>query len=153
VFTFSGLAAGPQLADTGAGDRRGVAAGARVAVASGVFFDDASVARADKVVVLGAGVRDQLFGTSADPTGQVVRIANQPFRVVGVMARKGQPAMGQDQDDAVFVPYTAVQKRIQGVRHVSSIMVLVSDGNEPERHHGGGSRPSTASPSARVGGR
>jgi putative ABC transport system permease protein len=94
----------------------------------GVFFDDTSVARADKVVVLGSGVRDQLFGATADPTGQVVRISNQPFRVIGVMARKGQSAMGQDQDDAIFVPYTTVQKRIQGVQHIASIMVLVSEG-------------------------
>ena len=94
----------------------------------GAFFEASSVTRADKVAVLGAGVRDQLFGENADPVGQIVRIANQPFRVVGVMGRKGQSAMGQDQDDAVFVPYTTVQKRIQGVQHVSSISVLVAEG-------------------------
>jgi putative ABC transport system permease protein len=94
----------------------------------GAFFDATSVARADKVAVLGAAVRDQLFGQNADPVGLIVRIANQPFRVVGVMTRKGQSPMGQDQDDAAFVPYTTVQKRIQGVQHVSSISVLIVDG-------------------------
>jgi putative ABC transport system permease protein len=94
----------------------------------GVFFHDQAVARAERVAVLGAVVRDQLFGASADPSGQVVRLANQPFRVVGVMSRKGQSPMGQDQDDGIFVPYSTVQKRIQGVQHVSSISILVAEG-------------------------
>jgi len=94
----------------------------------GSFFDEQSVVRADKVAVLGAVTRDQLFGDNADPVGQIVRIANQPFRVIGVMGRKGQSPMGGDQDDAVFVPYTTVQKRIQGVHHVSNISVLVAEG-------------------------
>jgi putative ABC transport system permease protein len=94
----------------------------------GSFFDEQSVVRADKVAVLGAITRDQLFGENADPVGQIVRIANQPFRVIGVMGRKGQSPMGGDQDDAVFVPYTTVQKRIQGVQHVSNISVLVANG-------------------------
>ena len=98
------------------------------AVDLGSFFDESNVTRADKVVVLGAGTRDQLFGENADPVGQVVRIANQPFRVIGVMGRKGQSAMGQDQDDAVFTPYTTVQKRIQGVQHVQNISVMVAEG-------------------------
>ena len=74
----------------------------------GVFFDENSVMRADKVAVLGALVRDQLFGDNANPVGQIVRIANQPFRVIGVMGRKGQSPMGQDQDDTVFIPYTTM---------------------------------------------
>jgi putative ABC transport system permease protein len=94
----------------------------------GSFFDENSVIRAEKVAVLGAGTRDQLFGENADPVGQILRIANQPFRVIGVMGRKGQSPMGQDQDDAVFVPFTTVQKRIQGVQHVSNISILVADG-------------------------
>ncbi len=94
----------------------------------GSFLDESNVARADKVAVLGAVTRNQLFGDNADPVGQIVRIANQPFRIIGVMGRKGQSPMGQDQDDAIFVPYTTVQKRIQGVQHVSSLSVLVADG-------------------------
>jgi putative ABC transport system permease protein len=94
----------------------------------GTFFDEANVSRADKVVVLGAGTRDEIFGEGADPVGQVVRIANQPFRVIGVMGRKGQNPMGQDQDDTAFTPYTTVQKRIQGVQHVQNINVLVAEG-------------------------
>jgi putative ABC transport system permease protein len=72
--------------------------------------------------------RDQLFGAGADPTGATVRINNQPFRVVGVLTGKGQAAFGQDQDDTAFVPFTTVQKRLQGVTHVSTIVVSAADG-------------------------
>ena len=65
--------------------------------------------------MLGSVARDQLFGAGADPTGATIRIKNQPFRVVGVLASKGQSAMpGQDQDDTVIVPYTTVQKKLHG---------------------------------------
>jgi putative ABC transport system permease protein len=95
----------------------------------GAFFTDQDVARAAKVVVLGSVARDQLFGTGADPTGETVRIKNQPFKVIGVLTSKGQSAMpGQDQDDTVVVPYTTVQKKLQGVQHISSITISAVDG-------------------------
>ncbi len=95
----------------------------------GAYFTREDVTRAAKVVVLGSVARDQLFGPGADPVGATVRIENQPFRVVGVMTSKGQSAMpGQDQDDTVLVPYTAVQKKLQGVQHVSSITISAEDG-------------------------
>ena len=78
------------------------------------YFTEQDVVRAARVVVLGAVVRDQLFGAGTDPTGATLRIRNQPFRVLGVLSRKGQAAMGQDQDDTVIVPYTTVQKRLLG---------------------------------------
>jgi putative ABC transport system permease protein len=59
-------------------------------------------------------VVEKLYGPSADPVGQTVRIKNFPFQVVGVAARKGQSAMGQDQDDVAFMPYTTFQAKIQG---------------------------------------
>jgi putative ABC transport system permease protein len=94
----------------------------------GAFFSAQDVARAARVAVLGAIVRDQLFGPNADPTGAIVRIRNQPFRIVGVLTRKGQAAMGQDQDDAVIVPYTTVQKRLLGVTHVQNVTVSAEPG-------------------------
>src|SRR5260370_11801300 len=65
----------------------------------GAFFTPQDVATASKVAVLGSVVRDQLFAADTNPIGQVIRITKQPFPVVGVMAGKGQPGMGQDQDD------------------------------------------------------
>jgi putative ABC transport system permease protein len=95
----------------------------------GSFFTDGDVERAAKIAVLGSAARDQLFGAGADPTGATIRLKNQPFTVVGVLASKGQSSMpGQDQDDTVVIPYTTMQKRVLGVQHVSSITISAEDG-------------------------
>jgi putative ABC transport system permease protein len=94
----------------------------------GSFFTEDDVTAARKVAVLGSVVRDQLFGIGADPTGETVRIKNQPFQVIGVLTSKGQAAMGQDQDDTVLVPYTTVQKKLMGVQHVTAITVSAENG-------------------------
>jgi len=86
-----------------------------------------------KVVVLGQTVVEKLFGNSADPVGHTVRIKKIPFLVVGMLARKGQSAMGQDFDDAVYMPYTTFQSKIQGGLQkfiAGSIMVSTATGDE-----------------------
>jgi len=93
----------------------------------GSFFTALDVASAAKVAVLGSVTRDQLFGPGADPVGAMIRIQNQPFRVVGVLTQKGQAAMGPDQDDTVVVPYTTVQKRLLGVQHINNIAISAAD--------------------------
>lgn len=82
-------------------------------VASGSLFSVSDVEGGSKVVVLGQTVVDKLFG-GADPLGQLVRIKNIPFTVVGVLEKKGQSPMGQDYDDAVFVPHSTFLAKIQG---------------------------------------
>ena len=67
-----------------------------------------------KVVVLGQTAAAKLYGPNADPVGQTVRIANIPFEIVGVAARKGQSSSGQDYDDVAFIPVTTFQTKIQG---------------------------------------
>jgi putative ABC transport system permease protein len=94
----------------------------------GSFFNANEVAAAAKVAVLGSVTRDMLFGVGADPVGSIIRINNQPFRVIGVLTQKGQAAMGPDQDDTVIVPYTTVQRKLQGVRHISGITIQAADG-------------------------
>jgi len=89
----------------------------------GAFFTPQDVSSAAKVAVLGTVVADTLFGPDADPTGQIIRIRNQPFKVIGVMTSKGQGAFGQDQDDVIFTPYTTVQKKLQGIQHINNITV------------------------------
>jgi putative ABC transport system permease protein len=89
----------------------------------GGFFTVQDVNGAAKVAVLGKVVRDNLFGEDVDPTGQTIRVRNQPFKVVGVMASKGQGTGGEDQDDAVYVPYTTVQKKLLGITHINNITV------------------------------
>ncbi|MBL8139403.1 MAG: ABC transporter permease [Acidobacteria bacterium] len=94
----------------------------------GVFLSPSDVSRAASVAVLGAVVRDQLFGAGTDPTGAAVRIRNSPFRVIGVLSRKGQAAMGQDQDDVVIVPYTTAQRRLLGITHVQNLWISAESG-------------------------
>jgi putative ABC transport system permease protein len=89
----------------------------------GSFFTSQDVRGAAKVAVLGSVVSDTLFGPDVDPTGQIIRIRNQPFKVVGVMSSKGQSSMGQDQDDTIFVPYTTVQKKLLGIQHINNVTV------------------------------
>jgi putative ABC transport system permease protein len=80
---------------------------------SGSFFTDADVRTAARVLVIGQTIAGNLF-PGVDPIGQTLRVKELPFRVVGVMARKGQDPQGRDQDDTAFAPYTAVQKKILG---------------------------------------
>ena len=82
-------------------------------VASGSFFSDSDVRTAARVIVIGQTLADNLF-PGADPIGQDLRVQNLPFRIVGVMNRKGQDPQGRDQDDVAFAPYTTVQKKILG---------------------------------------
>ena len=84
------------------------------AVAQGSPISESDVDGGTKVAVLGQTVVDKLFGPSANPVGQVIRVKNVPFNVVGVLAKKGQSPMGQDYDDAIFLPVSTFQQKIQG---------------------------------------
>jgi putative ABC transport system permease protein len=85
----------------------------RWALASGAFFDDDQTEHAARVVVIGETVRRELFA-GVDPIGEVVRIQDLGFEVIGVLAPKGQSPTGQDQDDTVMMPWTTAMKRIVG---------------------------------------
>jgi len=83
-------------------------------VTSGVCFTASDIDAATKVVLLGRTVADRLYGPGADPIGQTVRIKGMPFQVIGLMDRKGQSPMGQDYDDAVFIPVSTYRSKVQG---------------------------------------
>jgi putative ABC transport system permease protein len=89
---------------------------------SGGAFSASDMTGAAKVAVVGSTVSENLFG-SQDPVGQIIRIQNVPFKVVGLLAPKGQSAMGHDQDDTVVIPLSTLQKRIMGVTNIQTIMV------------------------------
>jgi len=95
----------------------------------GAFFTQQDVNSTAKVAVLGTVVSNTLFGEDVDPVGQIIRIRNQPFKVIGVMSSKGTGAMGNDQDDVIFAPYTTVQKKLQGITHIQNITVSATDAN------------------------
>ena len=83
-------------------------------VALGSPMSDSDVESGTKVVFLGKTVVENLFGASADPVGQLVRIRNIPFEVKGVLSPKGQSSWGQDYDDVAFIPLKTFQTKIQG---------------------------------------
>ncbi|HEX3346403.1 MAG TPA: ABC transporter permease [Polyangiaceae bacterium] len=83
-------------------------------IALGSPFTQADVDAGSKVIVLGQTVVDKVYGPSANPVGQMVRVGSTPFTVVGVTAKKGQSATGQDYDDAAFIPFTTFAHKVQG---------------------------------------
>ncbi len=83
-------------------------------IEQGAPFTHADVDAGTKVIVLGATVVSKLYGPTANPVGQTVRVGNTPFTVVGVASKKGQSATGQDFDDAAFIPSSTFARRIQG---------------------------------------
>lgn len=94
-------------------------------IQSGSFFIDSDVRTAARVIVIGQTLADTLYA-GGDPVGQTIRVSNLPFRIVGVMASKGQDPQGRDQDDIAFAPYTTVQKKVLGrdrvqIAYVSAI--------------------------------
>lgn len=89
---------------------------------SGSFFTENDVRAATKVCILGRTVAASLFGENVDPTGQTVRIRNIPFKIVGLLAAKGQNVMGQDQDDLIAAPFSTVQRRLMGTTNVQTIV-------------------------------
>lgn len=90
-------------------------------VADGEMFTDTDIKAAAKVCILGQTVVDYLFPDGSDPIGKVVRFNSIPFRVVGVLQKKGYNSMGMDQDDLVLAPYTTVMKRILAQTYLGGI--------------------------------
>ena len=95
------------------------------ALEDGLFFTDQDVAGATKVCVLGRTVSDRLM-PGEDPVGRVIRIKNMPFKVVGLLERKGTNAMGRDQDDTVMMPWTTMKRVLQGSAFNNVNQLLVS---------------------------
>ena len=93
----------------------------QISIADGEMFTDADIKTSAKVCVLGQTVVDNLFGEGSDPIGKVIRFKSIPFRVVGVLKKKGYNSMGMDQDDLVLAPYTSVMKRILAQTYLSGI--------------------------------
>ncbi len=93
----------------------------QLTVADGDCFTDEDIKSNAKVCILGQTVADYLFPNGGDPVGKVVRFNSTPFRVVGVLKKKGYNSMGMDQDDLVLAPYTSVMKRILSQTYLSEI--------------------------------
>lgn len=93
----------------------------QISVADGDMFTDADIKASAKVCILGQTVVDNLFPNGGDPIGKTVRFNSIPFRVIGVLKKKGYNSMGMDQDDLVLAPYTSVMKRILAQTYLGGI--------------------------------
>jgi len=103
-------------------------------VEEGRLFTPEELTRGAQVILLGRTTAQNLFGTD-DPVGREVRVRNVPMTVIGIMARKGQSALGTDQDDTGFVPLATARSRLTGTnranaRSVGQIMVKVREGED-----------------------
>lgn len=97
-----------------------------ISVDSGTFITDSQVKTSTKVAVLGPSARDDLFGANANPIGQIIRIKNVDFEVVGVTLAKGGSGF-LNPDDSIYVPLTSAQHFLSGDIFVSAISVTASD--------------------------
>ena len=101
-------------------------------VASGRAFEDAEISGAGKVALIGQTTAEKLFG-DADPVDQVIRVRKVPLTIIGVLDRKGQNALGQDQDDIVLMPISTARNRVLGqaqgrLKRIGAVSVKVADG-------------------------
>jgi putative ABC transport system permease protein len=92
-------------------------------VAEGEFISAATVSSAAKVAVLGHTVAAQLFSSATNPLGQTIRVSNTPFRVLGVLAKKGAGVNGEDLDDFVIIPWTTAQRRMVHINYLKDIYI------------------------------
>lgn len=102
------------------------------AVETGSLFTTQDLERRSKVAVLGATVANKLFGKS-DPLFQTVRLGNTPFKVIGVLEKKGSSGMGDDQDDIILVPLDTALTRLGKRGNLDSITMSVSRDNLMDR--------------------
>jgi len=101
----------------------------------GRFFTAREQERAAQVVVLGQVVADRLFGPEVNPIGYEVTLWNQPFEVIGVITSATwvvQPAPGDDQFDAVYMPYTTTQ-RLLNLSKLNDITVTAQSSGDVSR--------------------
>ncbi len=93
-----------------------------IEMAQGTFFDQSAVRNAATYAVIGPTTASEL-GLPDDPVGQVIRVQNTPFVVIGVTRAKGDSAMGS-QDDMIIIPITTLKKRLQGSRFPNSVSMI-----------------------------
>lgn len=105
----------------------------QVSVEDGEMFTDTDIKTAAKVCVLGQTIVDNLFPDGTDPVGRVVRFNSIPFRVIGVLKKKGYNSMGMDQDDLALAPYTTVMKRILAQTYLQGIVcsAITEEASQP----------------------
>ena len=91
---------------------------------AGAPFTDTDLRSVTRVAILGKTVVDNLFGDE-NPVGKTIRIKNSPYVVLGVLSAKGQSLMGRDQDDAILIPITTVQRKLASSQVAGSVRFIM----------------------------
>tara|TARA_Y100000782_G_scaffold115604_1_gene161435 strand:+ start:41648 stop:42868 length:1221 start_codon:yes stop_codon:yes gene_type:complete len=104
----------------------------KLEVESGSMFTEAEVKSSAKVVLIGQTIVENIFPDGGDPVGKTIRFDNIPFKIIGVLGEKGENTFGQDQDNVMLAPYTAVQKRILAIDYLQSIVASAISEDEAE---------------------
>jgi putative ABC transport system permease protein len=99
---------------------------------SGRIFTDAEMQAGSAVCIVGSTLQRELFGAT-DALGQRLRVKSFSCDIVGMLATKGQGAMGNDQDDLVLLPLHTLQRRVTGNTRVNTLLVSMEDGSNPDR--------------------
>lgn len=99
----------------------------------GQAFTEQDVKAVTKVCLVGQTVVLNLFPNGEDPLGKVIRFKNIPFRIIGVLIKKGENTFGQDQDDIILCPITTVQKRILSTIYYQNIFASAIDENATDQ--------------------
>lgn len=99
---------------------------------SGGPFTQTDLDSAARVALIGQTIVDNLFDSGEEPVGAVIRIKNVPFRVIGVLAPKGQSAQGSDQDDVIFIPFTTAERKVFGTSFLGSIGAMFASTDRTE---------------------
>ena len=101
-------------------------------VEEGAMFGQDELDNLSKVAVIGRTIQKNLFPDGDSPIGQTIRFKNIPFKIIGILAAKGESNFGQDQDDIIIAPYTTVQKRVLAQTYLQSIVASAINENEAE---------------------
>ena len=101
-------------------------------VEEGAMFGQDELDNLSKVAVIGRTIQKNLFPDGDSPIGQTIRFKNIPFKIIGILAAKGESNFGQDQDDIIIAPYTTVQKRVLAQTYLQSIVASAISENEAE---------------------
>ncbi|MDE6493429.1 MAG: ABC transporter permease [Bacteroidales bacterium] len=104
----------------------------RLEVEQGEMFTEDDLRSLAKVCVVGQTVVDNLFEPGEEVLGKTIRFNATPFKIIGVLKKKGYNSMGQDQDDLVLAPYTSVQKRILAVTYFRSLYASAVEEDESQ---------------------
>lgn len=102
-------------------------------IQDGIPFTSQDVKTAAKVCLVGQTIISNLFPNGEDVLGKSIRFKNIPFKIIGVLSKKGENTFGQDQDDVILTPVTTVQKRILATTYYQTIFASAIDENSTDK--------------------